>query len=64
MPNVIGSTIEEASKVLKELGLKVDINNKVEETDENGNEGKIVIEQLPKKGIQVNSGTTVVLYTE
>lgn len=60
MPNVTGITIEEANKMLKELGLEVNIDNKTEEI----NKEKIVIEQLPKKGIQVNSGTTVTLYTE
>ena len=60
MPNVTGITIYEASKILKELGLKVDIDNNNEE----GDKEKIVVEQLPKKGIQINTGATVTLYTE
>lgn len=58
MPNVTGITIYEASKILKELGLKVDIDNNEEDKE------KIVVEQLPKKGIQINTGATVTLYTE
>ena len=54
MPNVIDLTITEAKKILKELGLEVEING----------EGEVVTEQLPKKGIQVNSGSKVTIYTE
>ncbi len=64
MPNVTGITIEEANKMLKELGLEVNIDNKTEEINKEENKEKIVIEQLPKKGIQVNTGTKVTLYTE
>lgn len=54
MPNVTGIELEVAKKVLKELGLEVEING----------EGGMVIDQLPKKGIQVNAGTKVTVYIE
>ena len=41
MPNVTGITIYEASKILKELGLKVDIDNNNEEEDKE----KIVVKK-------------------
>lgn len=56
MPELTGITIKDAKKILKELGLEVEING--EESEEG-----VVIEQLPKKGIQVNTGTKVVVYT-
>lgn len=52
MPDLMGITIEEAKKILVELGLEAKING----------EGETVIEQLPKKGIQVNAGTKVTVY--
>ena len=54
MPNVIGMSIEEAKKSLKNLGLEVEING----------EGDTVIDQLPKKGIQINEGTEVMIYIQ
>jgi len=57
MPNVTGFNSTEAKKILEELGLEVEINGEVMD-------GAIVTEQLPKKGIQVNSGSKVTIYTE
>ncbi len=54
MPNVIGMNVQEAKKVLEELGLEIEING----------EGQMVTEQLPKKGIKVNKGTKVTIYVE
>ena len=54
MPNVIDLTITEAKKMLQDLGLEVQVNG----------EGEIVTDQLPKKGIQVNSGTKVTIYVD
>ncbi len=67
MPNVCGLTIEEAKKTLKELGVQANVINNTENSSEDENaeyedKGKIVVEQLPKKGIQVNTNTTVTLY--
>ena len=54
MPDVTGITLQEAKKVLEELGLEIQIEG----------EGENVTEQLPKKGIQVNVGSKVIIYTE
>ena len=54
MPEVTGMGLDEAKKTLKEVGLEIEING----------EGDIVTEQLPKKGIQINTGTKVTVYTE
>lgn len=64
MPDVTGMSVSEAKKALKELGLEVDIGNESEESDEQENSEKTVIDQLPKKGIQVNSNATVTIYVE
>lgn len=53
MPDITGMTIEEAKKTLKELGLEVEIDG----------EGEQITNQLPKKGIQVNTGTKVIIYS-
>lgn len=53
MIDVIGMEVTEAKKALKDLGVEVEIEG----------EGEIVIEQLPKKGIQINTGTKVTIYT-
>ena len=54
MPDVIGMNIDEAKKTLKELGLEVEIIG----------EGETVTDQLPKKGIQVNTKTKVTTYVQ
>lgn len=53
MTDVTGMEVEEAKKTLKELGLEVEIEG----------EGEQVTNQLPKKGIQVNTGTKVIIYS-
>lgn len=64
MPDVTGMNVSEAKKTLKELGLEVDIGNQSQEIEEQQNTEKTVIDQLPKKGIQVNSNATVTIYVE
>ena len=54
MPEVTGMGLDEAKKTLKEAGLEIEING----------EGEFVTEQLPKKGIQISTGTKVTIYTE
>ena len=49
MPDVTGMNIDEKKKTLKELGLEVEIIG----------EGETVVDQLPKKGIQINTKTKV-----
>lgn len=57
MPDVTGMGVEEAKKVLIDIGLDVEISG--ESTEEN-----VVIDQLPKKGININSGTKVTIYIQ
>lgn len=58
IPNVEGMTISEASKVLKNVNLDLQIENEPEEMDKT----KVVVkEQLPKQGISVYEGTKIIL---
>lgn len=57
MPDVTGVNLKDAKKMLNELGLEVEVQG--EELEET-----IVKEQLPKKGIEVNTGTKVTIYTQ
>lgn len=54
MPSVIDLNITEANKILKELGLEVEVSG----------QGEKVTDQLPKHGIQINSGTKVTIYAD
>lgn len=56
MPNLIGLTKKEAKTTLKEIGLEIEIKENEENTDTK------ITEQLPKAGIKVKSGTTVIGY--
>ena len=56
MPELTGLTVKEAKQILKELGVECEI-----ETD---NLEAIITNQLPKKGIQINQGTKVILYSK
>lgn len=55
MPDLIGTDIGEAKKILKELELEAEIN-------QSENSSGIVTDQIPKKGIQINAGTKVIVY--
>lgn len=57
MPDVTGMELSEAKKILKELGLEVEIEGE-------GAEEMLVTDQLPKKGIKVNVGTKVTIYVQ
>ena len=56
MPNVIGLTIKEAQKTLKESGFEIKINNETEELDK---ENTIIATQIPQAGITAYSGSCV-----
>lgn len=56
MPNVLDMSFNEAKKVLNELGLEV--NRK------GGTNNNLIKEQIPKEGIQLETGTKVILKTE
>ncbi|MCI8411130.1 MAG: PASTA domain-containing protein [Clostridia bacterium] len=55
-PDVVGKSISEVEKILKENGLITVIENETEELDK---ENTIVKDQTPKAGITVNSGSKI-----
>ncbi|MGN1301686.1 MAG: PASTA domain-containing protein, partial [Clostridia bacterium] len=55
MPEVTGITLKEAKQILTENGLEYEA-----DTD---NMEAIITDQLPKKGIGINQGTKVILYS-
>ncbi len=54
VPNIIDMSVKDARKVLKEAGLELDVGK--EEIDESQ---EIIVNQTPKEGIVINSGSTV-----
>lgn len=58
VPEIEGMTILEATKLLKEKGLQLQIQNESEDLDKNSS---IIKEQLPKKGISVYEGTKIIV---
>lgn len=61
VPYVIGLTKAEAKKVLEEAGLGIDIREISEENTEINEKEKIVVNQLPKAGIKIKEGTTIIV---
>ena len=55
-PDVVGKTIQEAEKILKEDGLELVIENETEEMDK---DNIVVKEQTPKAGITVNKESRI-----
>lgn len=55
-PDIIGKTLEEAEKILKENGLEPVIQDEREELDK---ENVIVKDQIPKAGIMINKENKV-----
>lgn len=55
MPDVTGITLKAAKVILKELDLEYEI-----DTDELD---AVITNQVPKKGIKINTGTKVILYS-
>ena len=55
VPNLVGMSINQAKTALDELGLKIEAK---EEFDENNE----IIKQLPKAGIKIKQGTSVIGY--
>lgn len=55
-PDIIGKSIKEAEKLLKEKGIEMVIEEQAEELDK---ENAIVKEQTPKGGITVNKGSKI-----
>lgn len=58
VPEVVGMSIKEAEKVLKEKELEVKINNETENLDK---ENTIITNQIPRSGLTVYSKSCVYL---
>lgn len=56
VPNIEGLSINDAEKIVKELGLELSIENNSEEFDK---ENTIISEQIPMEGIKVNKGSKI-----
>ena len=54
--NIVGKTIQEAEKILKENGLELIIEDETEEMDK---DNIVVKEQTPKAGITVNKESKI-----
>lgn len=55
IPNLVGLTIQEATTKLEELGLSIE----VKETE---NPEDTIKEQIPRAGIKIKQGTSVIVY--
>lgn len=58
VPEIEEMTIKEATKILKEVNLDLQIENEPENLDK---ENTVIKEQLPKKGIKVYEGAKVII---
>ena len=56
VPNIVGMTIKEAEKTVKELGLELSVENFSEELDK---ENIIISGQTPTEGVVVNKGSKI-----
>lgn len=56
VPNIEKMSIKEAEKILKEIGIEMNIENNAEEIDKTNT---IIIEQIPKEGVVINKGSKV-----
>ena len=56
VPNIVGMEINQAKKELQSLGLEMEVKESIE-----GNNNKIT-QQLPKAGIKIKQGTSVIVY--
>ena len=57
-PDILGKSILEAEKILKESGLELNIEIEIEELDK---ENTVIKEQLPNAGIIVKKGSKVIV---
>lgn len=56
IPDVLGKTLEEAKKILKDNGVEMKINDETDELDKSTN---IVKKQIPQSGITAYKGSSV-----
>ena len=67
IPNVIGITLKEAKKLLKEAGLTIEVfeneekQSKSDETNNTQAEERLIREQIPVSGVYVLEGTKVLI---
>ena len=60
VPNIIGLSIKEAEKILKEIGLEISGEGITEENKETLDKDNIIIkEQIPVEGIKINKGNKI-----
>lgn len=59
VPNLMGMTVKEAKEILENLGLEIEIK---EEEENNSNQEQIITKQLPKAGIKIKQGTSVIVF--
>lgn len=59
VPEVRGMSIEEAKKTIESAGFKVRVKDELEQEEE-----KKIADQLPKPGVTVSEGSTIVIYTD
>ena len=55
VPNIVGMTKQEAQKALEEVGLNIELR-------ENEADATVITEQLPKAGIKIKEGTSIIAY--
>lgn len=63
VPNLVGLSIKEAEKTVKELGLEISFENILNNTEENkeslDKENITIKEQTPTEGIKINKGNKI-----
>lgn len=60
VPNLVGLSIKEAEKILKDVGLELSVEGITEENKETlDKENTIIKEQTPTEGIKVNKGNKI-----
>lgn len=60
-PDLLGKTLEEAQKIVKENEIELVISNEAEQLEE---QNAIVKEQIPKAGIMIKKGSKIYITTE
>ena len=60
VPNLVGMSIKEAEKILKDTGLELSVEGITEENKETlDKENTIIKEQTPTEGIKINKGNKI-----
>lgn len=78
VPNLIGMSLKEAKQALTDLGLEIEVKENAEQSQEGnleeGEENKdnvenkttkdVIVKQLPKAGIRIKQGTSIIVYQD